>query len=255
MLRKRVIPCLDVDHGKVVKGINFLGLKEVGDPVAMAVEYERQGADEIVFLDVSASKEGRKTLLGVVTRTAENLFIPLTVGGGIASLDDMSAALNAGADKVAINTGAVERPPLIAEGAREFGSQCIVVAIDAKRSGASWRVHTHGGSRETPLDAVAWAREAFRRGAGEVLLTSMDRDGTTDGYDLDLTRAVARAVPLPLIASGGAGHAEHMRAVLDAGADAALAASIFHYRKLTVGDVKSYLAKAGIPVREVRNGG
>ncbi|HEV8361213.1 MAG TPA: imidazole glycerol phosphate synthase subunit HisF [Candidatus Thermoplasmatota archaeon] len=250
MLKKRVIPCLDVDRGRVVKGVNFRGLREVGDPVAMAQAYEAQGADEIVFLDISASKEGRRALLPIITRTAENLFIPLTVGGGVSRVEDVDRLLRAGADKVAMNTGAVRDPKLITGASKEFGAQCVVVAIDAQREGKGWRVFTHGGSRPTDLDAVAWARDAAKRGAGEILLTSMDRDGTKDGYDLALTAAVARAAPIPVIASGGAGRVEHLRDALTKGkASAALAASIFHFGELTVGDVKSFLDKAGVAVR------
>ena len=255
MLKQRVIPCLDVDHGRVVKGVNFRGLKEVGDPVEMAIAYEAQGADELVFLDISASKEGRKALLGTVTRTAENLFVPLTVGGGVSTVEDVDRLLRAGADKVAINTGAVKDPKVLTAAAKEFGAQCVVVAIDAQRDAAlgarkGWRVHTHGGSRPTDLEAVAWAREAARRGAGEILLTSMDRDGTKDGYDLALTRAVARAVKVPVIASGGAGSAEHLaEALTEGGASAALAASIFHFGEVTVHDVKRHLAARGVAVR------
>lgn len=259
MLKKRVIPCLDVDRGKVVKGVNFRGLREVGNPVAMAVDYEAQGADELVFLDISASHEGRKALLPVVTRTAEDLFIPLTVGGGVGSVQDVDRLLRAGADKVAINTGAVKDPKVVAAASKEFGAQCVVVAIDAKRIHASrgrgpggprWGVYTHGGRRPAGLDALAWAREAARRGAGEILLTSMDRDGTRDGYDLALTRAVSKAVSIPVIASGGAGGAGHLLEALTEGqASAALAASIFHFGELTVKDVKRFLAKAGVAVR------
>jgi cyclase len=250
LLKKRVIPCLDVDRGRVVKGVNFRGLREVGDPVAMAQAYEAQGADEIVFLDISASKEGRRALLPIITRTAENLFIPLTVGGGVSRVEDVDRLLRAGADKVAMNTGAVRDPKLITGASKEFGAQCVVVAIDAQREGKGWRVFTHGGSRPTDLDAVAWARDAAKRGAGEILLTSMDRDGTKDGYDLALTAAVARAAPIPVIASGGAGRVEHLRDALTKGkASAALAASIFHFGELTVGDVKSFLDKAGVAVR------
>lgn len=250
LLKKRVIPCLDVDRGRVVKGVNFQGLKEVGDPVEMALAYEAQGADELVFLDISASKEGRKALLPIITRTAENLFIPLTVGGGVATVQDVDRLLRAGADKVGINTGAVQDPRVLTKASREFGAQCVVVAIDAKRQGKGWEVHTHGGAKPTGLEARAWAKECTRRGAGEIMLTSMDKDGTRDGYDLPLTRAVTKAVTVPVIASGGAGNAEHMAAALrDGGASAALAASIFHFGQLTVGDVKRHLRKAGVEVR------
>jgi imidazole glycerol-phosphate synthase subunit HisF len=252
VLKKRVIPCLDVDKGRVVKGVNFQGLREVGDPVAMAVAYEAQGADELVFLDISASKEGRKALLPIVTRTAENLFIPLTVGGGVGAVEDVDRLLRAGADKVAINTGAVRNPKVLTAASKEFGAQCVVVAIDAKRrsQGKGWEVFTHGGSKATGMDAVAWAKEAARRGAGEVLLTSMDKDGTKDGYDLDLTRAVSTSVPIPVIASGGAGNAAHLaEAVREGKASAALAASIFHFGETTVGEVKRAMQGAGVAVR------
>jgi cyclase len=250
MITKRIIPCLDVKNGHTVKGINFMNLQEVGDPAEMASAYEAQGADEIVFLDISASVEGRKTLLHVVERTAERLFVPLTVGGGIGSRDDMRKALNAGADKVSINTVAVQRPEVISECAEDFGRQCVVVAIDAKREGAGWKVHTHGGTRRTEVDAVEWAGRAQDLGAGEILLTSMDADGTKDGYDIPLTEKVADAVTIPVIASGGCGNAHHIYEVLSrTGAEAALAASIFHYEELTVGQVKQYLRDRGVPVR------
>ncbi|MCU0860738.1 MAG: imidazole glycerol phosphate synthase subunit HisF [Methanomassiliicoccales archaeon] len=250
MLTKRIIPCLDVRDGVTVKGINFVNLQEVGDPPEMASAYEVQGADEIVFLDISASAEGRKTLMHVVERTAERLFVPLTVGGGIRSREDMRTALNAGADKVSINTIAVQRPEVIGECAEDFGRQCVVVAIDAKREGASWKVYTHGGRRRTDLDAIEWAARAQELGAGEILLTSMDADGTKDGYDIELTGKVAEAVDIPVIASGGCGNAEHIYQVLSrTGAEAALAASIFHYGELTVSQVKQYLRDRGVPVR------
>ncbi|HUL39771.1 MAG TPA: imidazole glycerol phosphate synthase subunit HisF [Methanomassiliicoccales archaeon] len=250
MLTKRIIPCLDVRDGVTVKGINFVNLQEVGDPPEMASAYEAQGADEIVFLDISASAEGRKTLMHVVERTAERLFVPLTVGGGIRSKEDMRTALNAGADKVSVNTVAVQRPKVINECAEDFGRQCVVVAIDAKREGPSWKVYTHGGRRRTDLDAIEWAATAQDLGAGEILLTSMDADGTKDGYDLPLTEKVADAVDIPVIASGGCGNAEHIYEVLSrTGAEAALAASIFHYGELTVEQVKAYLRQRGVPVR------
>jgi cyclase len=250
MLTKRIVPCLDVKDGHTVKGINFMNLQEVGDPAEMASAYEAQGADEIVFLDISASVEGRKTLLHVVERTAERLFVPLTVGGGIGSREDMRAALNAGADKVSMNTVAVQRPEVIRECADDFGSQCVVVAIDAKREGSSWRVYTHGGTRRTDLDAIEWAGRVQELGAGEILLTSMDADGTKDGYDIPLTAKVAEAVRIPVIASGGCGSAHHIYEVLSqTGAEAALAASIFHYGELTVGQVKQYLRDRGVAVR------
>lgn len=250
MLAKRIIPCLDVRDGVTVKGVNFVNLQEVGDPPEMASAYEAQGADEIVFLDISASAEGRRTLMHVVERTAERLFVPLTVGGGIRSREDMRTALNAGADKVSINTIAVLRPEVIGECAEDFGRQCVVVAIDAKREGAGWRVYTHGGRRRTDLDAIEWASRAQELGAGEILLTSMDADGTKDGYDIELTGKVAEAVDIPVIASGGCGNAEHIYQVLSrTGAEAALAASIFHYGELTVSQVKQYLRDRGVPVR------
>jgi cyclase len=250
MLTKRIIPCLDVRDGVTVKGVNFVNLQEVGDPPEMASAYEAQGADEIVFLDISASAEGRKTLMHVVERTAERLFVPLTVGGGIRSKEDMRTALNAGADKVSVNTIAVQKPQVISECAEDFGRQCVVVAIDAKREGPSWKVYTHGGRRRTELDAIEWAAMAQDLGAGEILLTSMDADGTKDGYDLPLTQRVADEVDIPVIASGGCGNAQHIYDVLSStGAEAALAASIFHYGELTVKQVKDYLRERGVPVR------
>lgn len=250
MLRKRVIVCLDVRDGRVVKGTRFVDLRDMGDPVELAVRYEAEGADEIVFLDISATVEGRATLLDVVLRTAERLFIPLTVGGGIGSVDDIARVLRAGADKVSINTAAVRRPELLTEAAERFGRQCVVASIDAAHSGdGSFTVFTHGGRTATSLDAVAWARECAERGAGEILLTSIDEDGRRSGYDLKLTAAVARSVSVPVIASGGAGAAEHFRDAFHAGADAALAAGIFHDGTTTVRDVKRFLAAAGVPVR------
>jgi cyclase len=250
MLTKRIIPCLDVRDGVTVKGVNFVNLQEVGDPPEMASAYEAQGADEIVFLDISASAEGRKTLMHVVERTAERLFVPLTVGGGIRSREDMRTALNAGADKVSVNTIAVQRPQVITECAEDFGRQCVVVAIDAKREGPSWKVYTYGGRKRTELDAIEWASMAQDLGAGEILLTSMDADGTKDGYDLPLTEKVADEVDIPVIASGGCGNAHHIYEVLSrTGAEAALAASIFHYGELTVKQVKDYLRERGVPVR------
>ena len=263
MLAKRIIPCLDVDKGRVVKGVKFVSLRDAGDPVAAAKAYNDAGADELVFLDITASHERRPIILDVVERTAAVAFMPLTVGGGIRTVDDIRALLNAGADKVSINTSAVERPDFINEASDRFGNQCIVVAIDAKRvvqasglrppaSGAMrWEVYTHGGRTPTGKDAVAWAAEAERRGAGEVLLTSMDRDGTKQGYDVELTRAVAEAVTIPVIASGGAGTPEHFAAVLtDGKADAALAASLFHFGELSIADVKRYLACRNVSVRK-----
>ncbi len=251
MLAKRIIPCLDIRDGRVVKGVNFLGLRDAGDPVELAAFYDRAGADELVFLDISASHEGRRTIYDVVERVARQVFIPLTVGGGIASVEDMREALLSGAEKVSVNTSAIRDPELIREGARRFGSQCVVLAIDARRAGPGrWEVFTHGGRRPTGLDAVEWARRGAALGAGEILLTSMDADGTRDGFDLELTARVSEAVGVPVIASGGAGSLEHIRRVLTEGkADAALAASIFHYGTYTVRQVKAYLAAAGVPVR------
>jgi len=251
MLAKRIIPCLDVTDGRVVKGTKFLDLRDAGDPVECAEVYNLQGADELVFLDITASSDGRDTMVDVVARTAERCFMPLTVGGGIRSIEDMRRLLLAGADKVGINTSAVRDPDLVSAGARAFGVQCIVVAIDARRNDeGGWTVHTHGGRRPTELDAIDWAREVERRGAGEILLTSMDADGTKDGYDIELTSAVSRAVSIPVIASGGAGTIGHMAEVLNEGrADAVLAASVFHFGQYTVADVKRELAAAGIPVR------
>jgi len=254
MLTKRVIPCLDVTDGRVVKGTNFVGLRDAGDPVESAIEYNRQGADELVFLDITASSDHRDTMVEVVRETARHCFMPLTVGGGIREVADMRRMLLAGADKVGVNTAAVATPDIIDEGARAFGSQCIVVAIDAKRRSDDpadgWDVYTHGGRNKVEKDALEWAREVERRGAGEILLTSMDADGTKDGYDLELNAAVSRALGIPVIASGGAGTLDHMVEVLDRGrADAVLAASIFHFGEYTVADVKTYLAEAGLPMR------
>jgi len=250
MLAKRIIPCLDVKDGRVVKGTRFVNLRDAGDPVEVAAWYDQEGADELVFLDITASHERRRILIDVVARTAEVAFMPLTVGGGIRTLEDIRALLLAGADKVSINTAAVQDPELIRRAAERFGSQCIVLAIDAKRAGDRWEVFIHGGRTPTGLDAVGWAVEGEKRGAGEILLTSMDRDGTRDGYDLELTRAVAEAVGIPVIASGGAGRLEHLYEVLTVGkADAALAASIFHFREYTVQEAKAYLREQGVPVR------
>ena len=248
----RVIPCLDVNAGRVVKGVNFVGLRDAGDPVELAARYDREGADELVFLDITASADERAILLDVVRATADQVFIPLTVGGGVRTVEDMGALLEGGADKTAVNSAALARPGLITEGATLLGSQCVVLAIDARRraGGDGWTVFSHGGRHDTGRDAIDWAREGVERGAGEILLTSMDRDGTRDGYDLDLTRAVAAAVAVPVIASGGAGEPEHLRAVLDEGhADAALAASIFHFGEHSVAATKRYLADHGLPVR------
>ena len=251
MLTKRIIPCLDVTEGRVVKGTKFLDLRDAGDPVECAVAYNRQGADELVFLDITASSDGRKTMVDVVRRTAEQCFMPLTVGGGIRTVGDIREMLLAGADKVGVNTAAVDDPELVSAGAEAFGRQCIVVAIDAKRNGdGTWRVFTHGGRTPTDLDAIAWARDVERRGAGEILLTSMDADGTKDGYDIELTRSVSEALRIPVIASGGAGSLQHMADVLQRGkADAVLAASIFHFGEYSVSDVKAFLASQGLPVR------
>ncbi|NLT37616.1 MAG: imidazole glycerol phosphate synthase subunit HisF [Methanomassiliicoccus sp.] len=250
MLTKRIIPCLDVTDGKVVKGVKFQNLTGVGYPPDLAKAYEEQGADEVVFLDITASSDARKTLLEVVEKTAEGLFVPLTVGGGIRSKEDMRLALNAGADKVSVNTSAVHDPNLITACAEDFGSQCVVVAIDAKKERGRWKVYTHGGRQRTELDAVDWAYEMEDRGAGEILLTSMDADGTTDGYDIKLTQLVADTVTIPVIASGGCGNPEHIYQVFaETNASAALAASIFHYGTYTVGDVKKYLADRGVLVR------
>lgn len=255
MNTKRIIPCLDVDRGRVVKGVKFLGIRDAGDPAECARAYHQQGADELVFLDITASAEARPILLEVVQKTAEEVFLPLTVGGGIRSVENARELLRAGADKVSLNTAAVQRPGLISEVADAFGCQCVVLAIDARRrSSGGWEVTTHGGRQSTTLDALAWAREGVQRGAGEILLTSMDADGTKAGYDLELTRTITSAVTVPVIASGGAGTLEHFAEVLSpsAGADAALAASLFHFGELTVPQVKSYLKKKGIPVRPAR---
>lgn len=251
MLTKRIIPCLDVHDGRVVKGTKFLNLRDAGDPVECAKAYNDQGADELVFLDITASSDNRKTMADVVERTAASCFMPLTVGGGIRTVADMREMLLAGADKVSVNTAAIHAPHLVDEAAEAFGCQCIVVAIDAKRNGeGSWTVFTHGGRNATELDAVRWAAEVCRRGAGEILLTSMDADGTKAGYDIALTRAVSEAVTIPVIASGGAGALQHMADVLSEGkADAVLAASIFHFGEHTVGDVKRFLREHQVPVR------
>jgi cyclase len=251
---KRVIPCLDVDGGRVVKGTNFVDLRDAGDPVELAARYDAEGADELVFLDITATHERRETIVELARRTADNVFIPFTIGGGIRSPQDAQAVLDAGADKVSVNSAAVAGPELVDELARVFGVQCVVLAIDAKRRdpgdpGAGWEVFVAGGRTATGLDAVAWAREGVERGAGEILLTSMDRDGTNDGYDLALTAAVSEAVGVPVIASGGAGRLEHLAEALRSGADAALAASIFHYGQHTIGEAKAALAEAGIAVR------
>jgi imidazole glycerol-phosphate synthase subunit HisF len=251
MLAKRIIPCLDVTEGRVVKGTKFIQLRDAGDPVECAKEYNRQGADELVFLDITATSDHRRTMIDVVERTAEQCFMPLTVGGGIRSLVDVRDMLLAGADKVSMNTAAIQRPGLISESAEAFGVQCIVVAIDAKKQPTgSWRVYTHGGRKPTELDAIEWAATAARLGAGEILLTSMDADGTKDGYDIELTAAVSSAVTIPVIASGGAGSLEHLERVFREGhADAVLAASIFHFGEYSVADAKRFLFERGIHVR------
>ena len=256
MLKVRVIPCLDVKDGRVVKGVQFVNLRDAGDPVEAALAYDAQGADELVFLDITASHEARDIMLDVVRRTAEGIYMPLTVGGGIRSVDDVRRLLRAGADKVSLNTAALERPVVIREAVERFGSQCIVVAIDARREPARagepprWGVYTHGGRRPAGRDAIEWAREAVTQGAGEILLTSMDRDGTKDGYDLELTRAVSQSVSVPVIASGGAGSLEHLyEGLVDGCADAALAASIFHFGTHTIAEAKAYLRGRGVEVR------
>jgi imidazole glycerol-phosphate synthase subunit HisF len=251
MALKRVIPCLDVDQGRVVKGTNFVGLRDAGDPVELAARYDEEGADELVFLDITASHERRETIVELARRTADNVFIPFTIGGGIRSARDAQAVLDAGADKVSVNSAALARPELVGELAEIFGSQCVVIAIDAKRANGGWDVYVSGGRTVVGgRDPVAWAREASERGAGEVLLTSMDRDGTTGGYDLELTRAVAEAVTVPVIASGGAGELRHLEeGILEGGADAVLCASIFHYGTHTIREAKLRLRDAGIPVR------
>ncbi|WP_281951814.1 imidazole glycerol phosphate synthase subunit HisF [Nitrosophilus kaiyonis] len=247
---KRIIPCLDVKDGRVVKGVNFVGLKDAGDPVEVAKRYNEEGADEITFLDITATHENRETIVHIVEEVAKEVFIPLTVGGGIRDLEDIYKLLNVGCDKVSINSAAVKRPEFINEGAKRFGSQCIVVAIDAKRVGDSWNVFIAGGRIDTGKDAILWAKEVYDRGAGEILLTSMDKDGTKSGYDLELTRKISEAVDIPVIASGGAGTMEHIKDVFTIGeADAALAASIFHYREIDIMELKHYLQKNGIPVR------
>jgi cyclase len=252
---KRVIPCLDVDGGRVVKGVEFVDIRDAGDPVELAAHYDREGADELVFLDITATHEKRETIVALARRTADEVFVPFTIGGGIRSVADAQAVLDAGADKVSINSAALERPDLIDELAKVFGTQCVVLAVDAKEdgkgtsNGSEWEAYVAGGRRSTGRDVVAWVREAVERGAGEILLTSMDRDGTSDGYDLALTSAVSGAVDVPVIASGGAGELEHLAQALQAGADAALCASIFHYGRHTIGEAKEFLTETGIPVR------
>jgi len=253
MIKKRIIPCLDVAGGRVVKGVNFVDLRDAGDPVEVAQRYDEEGADELCFLDITATHEGRDTIYEIVEATAERVFMPLTVGGGIRTVEDIRALLNAGADKVSINSAAVKRPELIREAAERFGAQCIVVAIDAKRVNEAplrWEIYTHGGRKPTGLDALAWAERMEEYGAGEFLVTSMDRDGTKIGYDNDLNRAIAGRARVPLIASGGAGTLEHLYSgLVDGDADAVLAASIFHYREHTIGEAKEYLAERGVAVR------
>lgn len=252
MFTKRIIPCLDIKNGRVVKGVNFVNLRDAGDPVEVAKAYDREGADEVVFLDITASSDHRNTVVDMVRKVAENVFIPFTVGGGIRTVEDFKALLREGADKISINSSAIENPDLISEAAMKFGSQCVVVAIDARRrpGGEGWTVYKHGGRVDVGLDAVEWAAEAERRGAGEILLTSMDCDGTKAGYDLELTGAISREVGIPVIASGGAGSMEDFyKALTVGGADAALAASLFHYRELEIRQVKKYLQEHGVPVR------
>jgi cyclase len=248
---KRVIPCLDIDRGRVVKGVAFVDLQDAGDPVELAERYDAAGADELVFLDITATHDKRDTVVELARRTADNVFVPFTIGGGIRSVEDAQAVLDAGADKVSVNSAAVARPDLLDELAAQFGAQCVVLAIDAKARGGEegWEVHVAGGRTPTGRDAVEWAREGVARGAGEILLTSMDRDGTKDGYDLALTRAVAEAVPVPVIASGGAGRLEHLSEAVQAGADAVLLASILHYGQHDIGEIKAHLAADGVPVR------
>jgi imidazole glycerol-phosphate synthase subunit HisF len=247
---KRIIPCLDVDAGRVVKGTNFVDIRDAGDPVELAAHYDREGADELVFLDITATHEKRDTIVQLARRTADEVFVPFTIGGGIRAVEDAQAVLDAGADKVSVNSAAVARPELLEEMAGVFGSQCVVLAIDAKaRPDSGWEVFVAGGRAGTGRDAVDWAREAVELGAGEILLTSMDRDGTNNGYDLELTSAVCAAIGVPVIASGGAGELEHLAQALRAGADAVLCASIFHYGRHTIGEAKTYLAAAGVPVR------
>lgn len=253
MLRKRIVPCLDIKDGRVVKGVNFVSLRDAGDPVEAAKTYNAAGADEIVFLDITASADGRKTKLDVISRASEQVFIPLTVGGGIASTEDFSALLGCGADKVAVNSAAIDNPFLISEAALKFGSQCVVLAVDAKRNErGGWNVYKHGGRIDTGLDALDWIARAEKLGAGEILLTSMDRDGTKAGYDIPLTKTVSELVNVPVIASGGAGEKEHFYEVLTEGkADAALAASLFHFGELRIGDLKKFLAAKNVPVRGI----
>lgn len=252
MYTKRIIPCLDVNNGRVVKGVNFVNLQDAGDPVEIAAAYDKAGADELVFLDITASSDGRKTVADMVRRVAERVFIPFTVGGGIRTVEDFRALLREGADKISVNSAAIDRPALIREAADKFGSQCVVVAIDAKRraDGSGWNIYKHGGRIDTGIDALSWAEEVYGLGAGEILLTSMDCDGTKAGYDIELTKRVSGLVPIPVIASGGAGTPEHFcEALTEGGAEAALAASLFHYKELTIREVKEYLRARGVSVR------
>ena len=253
MFTKRIIPCLDVKNGRVVKGVNFVDLKDAGDPVEIAEAYDKAGADELVFLDITATSDDRGTVVDMVRRVAEKVFIPFTVGGGIRTVEDFKVLLREGADKISINSSAINRPELISEAAEKFGSQCVVVAIDARRreDGTGWNVYKNGGRIDTGLDAIEWAKKADRLGAGEILLTSMDCDGTKSGYDIELTRQIAESVSIPVIASGGAGTMEHFYdALIEGEADAALAASLFHYKELEINELKDYLAKRGVPVRK-----
>ena len=252
MYTKRIIPCLDVNNGRVVKGVNFVNLQDAGDPVEIAAAYDKAGADELVFLDITASSDGRKTVADMVRRVAERVFIPFTVGGGIRTVEDFRALLREGADKISVNSAAIDRPELICEAADKFGSQCVVVAIDAKRraDGSGWNIYKHGGRIDTGIDALSWVEKVYRLGAGEILLTSMDCDGTKAGYDIELTKRVSGLVPIPVIASGGAGSPEHFYdALTEGGAEAALAASLFHYKELTIREVKEYLRGRGVSVR------
>lgn len=250
MLAKRIIPCLDVHNGRVVKGVNFVNLRDAGDPVEIAAVYDKAGADELVFLDITASSDSRSIVLDMVKRVAEQVFIPFTVGGGIRTVDDFRAILKEGADKISVNSAAIKRPALISEAANRFGNQCVVLAIDAKRSENSWTVYLNGGRVDTGIDAIEWAKEGEKLGAGEILLTSMDADGTKSGYDIELTKKIAESIGIPVIASGGAGNMEHFYDALTiGGADAALAASLFHYREMEISDLKDYLAKRDVPIR------
>ncbi len=252
MYTKRIIPCLDVNNGRVVKGVNFVNLQDAGDPVEIAAAYDKAGADELVFLDITASSDGRKTVADMVRRVAERVFVPFTVGGGIRTVEDFRALLREGADKISVNSAAIDRPELICEAADKFGSQCVVVAIDAKRraDGSGWNIYKHGGRIDTGIDALSWVEKVYQLGAGEILLTSMDCDGTKAGYDIELTKRVSGLVPIPVIASGGAGSPEHFYdALTEGGAEAALAASLFHYKELTIREVKEYLRGRGVSVR------